>query len=143
LNGSSLGSTFGSGGGSLRSLVIRNVSWLLLNNPLVAKSVLGVSEVSLRVNNVMIELGVEVVHDVLGFIVVLGLRLRSSHNKLVSVHSLCDRKTVHGSNGIGVTSVIGDWVVESITERSLLVSILGATSRAADGIRVDLHSLGE
>jgi hypothetical protein len=136
-------SDFGGSGSFLLSQVIGNVGGFVLNNPLVAKSIFSSGEVVLGIDNVRIELGGKVVIDVLGFVVILSLGFFGSHDKLVGVHSLGNRKTVAGANHVGVTAVIDDCVVKSISKRSLLVSILGASSRAADRIRVDLDCLSK
>lgn len=137
------GSGFGSGGASSGSFVERNVGWFIFNNPLVTKFVLSVGEVALRMDDVLIKFGVEVVHGILGNIVILGSSKTGGKIELVRVHSLSNGDRVGSSNHIGVSSVIGNGIIEWISERSLLVSVLGATSRTANRIRLDLHSACE
>jgi len=113
--------------GSDGSLMRRNVCWFVFNNPLVTKSVLSVSKVGLRMDNMLIKIGVVVVESVLSNIVVLGSSSRGSKIKLVSVHSLSDREGVGRSYHIWIRSVISNGIIDIVTERSLLMLELGAT----------------
>ena len=132
----------GSCGGRL-FLMGRNVSWCIFNNPLVAKSVLSISEIFMRIDDMAVELGVKVIEGILSNVVILGSSLSGSKVELMSVHSLGNGKGVSRSNHVGISSVIDNGVIDGISERSLLVSVLGATSRAANRIGLDLHSACE
>lgn len=109
------------------SLMRRYVCWFIFNNPLVTKSVLSVGKVGLRMDNMLIKLGVIVVESVLSNIMVLGLSSRGAEIKFVSVHSLSDREGVGRSYHIWIRSVISNGIIDVVTERSLLVLELSAT----------------
>jgi len=114
---------------------IRSVGIFFFDDPLVAESIFGVSEVLLRVNDVTIEVGVVVVEGVLGDVVPLGSGLRGTHDELVVVHGLGNADGVCGSDHIGIRAVVGNEVIEVIAERSSLMLVLSASGGRADGIR--------
>ena len=101
---------------------------------LLAGDTLGDADMVLGVLDILVELGSVVVKGILGNIVPLGLGLGSAHDELVVVHSLGDGHA--GSDGInlGVTAEAGDGIVDGVAKRSLLVRVLGAAGRRANGV---------
>jgi len=106
----------------------------------VVEILLGVSEVLVGSDDVAIKLWSEVVVNILGWVVPLGLGCFSSELELVRLHALGKLKRSVVVDDIGINTEVWNWVVDLVTERLLLVLVLGATSRGADwvGVNIDI-----
>ena len=107
---------------------------------MVAEVLLGVSEVLVCSDDVTVKLWSEVVVDILGWVMPLGLGCLSSELESVGFHALSKLKRSVVVDDVGVNAEVWNWVVDLVTEWLLLVLVLGATSRGADwvGVNVDI-----
>ena len=112
----------------------------VLDDPLVAETRLSISQMLSSVDHILVEVRREVVVGVLSDVMPLGLGLWSAHDQLVSVSGLADLDGAGGGDHVGIRTVVRHWIVNGVTQRSLLVLILGAACRRADRVRVKLDS---
>ena len=98
-------------------------------SPVMVEVGLGISEVLVRRNDITIELWSEVVVNVLGWVVPLGLGGLGTHLKYVGLHALSELEGIVIVEDVGVNAEVWNWVVDLVAEWLLLVLVLGATGR--------------
>ena len=111
--------------------------------PMVAKILLGVSEVLVGGDHVAIKLWSEVVIDILGWVVPLFLGSLSSQYKLVGFHALGKFKRSVIVDNVSVNTKVWHWVVDLVSQWLLFVLVLGAASGGANwiGLNVGLNEV--
>jgi hypothetical protein len=107
--------------------------------PMVAKILLGVSEVLVGRDDITIELRSEVVVDILGWVLPLGLGGGGTNLELVTDHLLGEREGLEVIVDVLVSSEVWNWVVDVVAELGLLVLVLSASSGRADWVRLKVH----
>jgi len=100
----------------------------IIDNPLVAESVLSITKMLGSGDHITIELRSEVVISILGWVMPFGLRCISAHFELVAESTFRDLEGVVVVDDVVVNTEVGNWVVDVIASCLLLVLVLAAAS---------------